>query len=661
MSADIRPLDGVGNNLLHPEWGSTDENLLRRAPAEYTDGIAAPAGTGRPSAREISNAVVDHPEEAVLNDRNLSNFVYAWGQFIDHDFGLTETAVPTESFPASIPLGDPDFDPNGTGTASLRFSRSDHDPDTGTGIGNPRMQTNSVTSYLDGSMVYGSDAERAAALRTFTGGRLAVSEGNLLPFNTSGLENINGSRTTPDDRMFVAGDVRANENVELTAIHTLFVREHNRLADEFARKHPNWSDEQLYQAARRVVIGEIQAITYNEFLPALLGPNALRPSRGYDPRIDPGLVNEFSTAAFRFGHSMLGDDIEFLADDGSEVRDAIALKDAFFNPSIVSETGIEPILKYLTAANAEEIDTLVVDGLRNFLFGQPGQGGFDLPALNIQRGRDHGLADYNTTRAAYGLPRVTSFSEITSDLELQARLEELYGSVDEIDLWVGGLAEDHVRGGSLGPLFTRIIADQFMRMRDGDRFFYQWEFRGRELHEIESTSLTAVIKRNTTLLNIQENSFVFKTGISGRVYDDRDRDGRSDPGEKGIAGRKLELRDEAGVVVAVATTDALGRYRFDHPGLGRFTVAETSPPGGRPTKPATRSVAITRGMEVKGVDFGETVTQTRRNSVRLRTADAVSTIDTVGLSKAESSLDRLTSVVGESDEPLRRRPFRFLR
>src|SRR6185295_549731 len=140
-----------------------------------------------------------------------------------------------------------------------------------------------------------------------------------------------------------------------------------------------------------------------------------------------------------------------------------------------------PVLKYLASDPSSEVDTKVVNSVRNFLFGPPGAGGLDLASLNIQRGRDHGLADYNSTRAAYGLKKVTSFDQITSDPVLAGKLKDLYGSVDNVDLWVGGLAEDHVRGGSLGPTFRRILIDQFTRTRDGDRFWFENQFNGKDL------------------------------------------------------------------------------------------------------------------------------------------------------------------------------------
>lgn len=509
MQLEVIPLDGRGNNLANPEWGSVNQPLLRVSPSDYGDGISSPAGADRPSARVISNTFSVSPEDGVLNDRDFTAFVYAWGQFLDHDIGLTGSADPKEALPVIVPAGDEWFDPNSTGEMTISFSRSQYDPATGTSASDPREQVNVITAFIDGSQVYGVDAERAAALREFVGGRMKVSDGNLMPLNTQGFENANDAHRVADDELFLAGDVRANENPELMSLHTLFVREHNRIADEAARRHPDWTDEELYQFARRVVIAELQNITYDEFLPAILGESAMPAYRGYQADVNPGIATEFSTAGFRVGHSMLGDDIEFLNNDGEEVFEAMGLRESFFNPVMLPETDIDPLLKYLASDNAQEIDPMVVDDVRNFLFGAPGQGGFDLASLNIQRGRDHGLADYNTVREAYGLERVTRFDQITSDPEIQAKLSSTYGTVDNIDLWIGGLAEDHVPGSSMGETFTAILVDQFVRLRDGDRFWYQSSLPGRLVREIEDTTLADIIRRNTNITKLQDNVFFF--------------------------------------------------------------------------------------------------------------------------------------------------------
>jgi len=318
-------------------------------------------------------------------------------------------------------------------------------------------------------MIYGSDAATASELRTMNGGLMKTSSGNMLPLNNTAvlggpmLNMANDAQIFPEDQLFAAGDVRANENIELTSLQTLFVREHNQWAAKIAAAHPSLTDEQIFQQARSIVIGEIESITFNQWLPAILGSNAVSAYHGYNPGVNPAIANEFSTAAFRFGHSIVGDDVEFMDNNGNETQDALPLAFAFFNPAAIKTSGIDPLLKYLSSDVAQEMDTQVVDSLRNFLFGPPGAGGLDLASLNIERGRDNGLADYNSVRVAYHLPAVTSFSQITSDPALAAKLQSLYGSVNNIDLWVGGLAEDHVPGGSMGPTFTAIIADQFQR------------------------------------------------------------------------------------------------------------------------------------------------------------------------------------------------------
>jgi hypothetical protein len=205
----------------------------------------------------------------------------------------------------------------------------------------------------------------------------------------------------------------------------------------------------------------------------------------------------------------VNDDVEFIDNDGEEIRDGLSLAFAFFNPAPLKETGPDPLLKYLATDSAQEVDTQLVDSLRNFLFGPPGAGGLDLASLNIQRGRDHGLADYNTVRRAYGLPAVTATMSITSDPALQSNLLSLYGDMRSLDLWVAGLAEDHLPGSSVGATFQRILLDQFQRTRDGDRNWYERAFSGRQLAALRATRLSDIIRRNTTITKIQDNVFFF--------------------------------------------------------------------------------------------------------------------------------------------------------
>lgn len=493
-----RPVDGIGSNPENVDWGSAGQTLLRLAEARYDDDIGAMV-EDLPGARAISNAVVQQTD-VEPNSFGLSDLFWAWGQFIDHDLDLTE-AGHTEYYEIAVPEGDPFFDPDGTGEAVIPFFRVD--PVDGSGGTEVRAYENEITSFLDASMVYGSDAETAASLRT-DGGKLLLDENGLV------IEIGDGS--------VLAGDVRAGENVALTSLHTLFAREHNRLVDELAVEHPELTDEELFTAARQRVEAEIQAITFNEFLPLLVGKDAISKYEGYDPEVNPGIAVEFSTAAFRFGHTMLSSQIQRLNEDGTVIAAGnLALADAFFSPGEIAENGgIDPILRGLADGTAQEIDTHIVEDVRSFLFGPPGSGGLDLASLNIQRGRDLGVASYNDLREAMGLARAEDFSDITSDSGLAAQLADIYGDVDLVDAWIGGLAEDPHGNGVIGELFATIIIDQFLRLRDGDPYWSQaLGLPKDEIRDLWDTTLADVIEANTDIGSIQDNALVSYDRIAG--------------------------------------------------------------------------------------------------------------------------------------------------
>lgn len=460
-----------------------------------TSGANFADGTGTmvdgPNARYISNTL-SQQTAALGNDRGLSSMVWQWGQFIDHDINLIHAGT-TEYVPIVVPEGDPVFSTGST----IPFLRSEFTG--GTSADDPRAYSNEITHWLDGSMVYGSDEERATALRSYSGGRLITGNDGYMPRNLGGLENDGGGVLDEADQ-FLAGDVRANEQAGLTTMHEVFFRYHNVWADRLSEEHSDWTDEEIYQTARKLVGATIQQITYEQWLPTLLGDDAMKRYRGYDPTIDSSISTAFSTAAFRFGHTMLTDELLRINSDGSTYGDgSLSLTSAFFNPdAIVGDGAIEALLRGLATQESNEIDTQAIEGVRSLLFGTPEAGGPDLIALNLTRGRDHGIADYNTLRLDFGLSTIESFDDITSDASLAAALEEVYGDVDSIDAWIGLMAEDHLEDASVGETLAAILADQFARLRDGDRFFYLNDEGVRHyLDEIDEISLADVISLTT--------------------------------------------------------------------------------------------------------------------------------------------------------------------
>jgi hypothetical protein len=488
LAEEYRSIDGSNNNIKYPNWGKPGIPLIRIARTSKDP--------NKPNPRDISNIVLVQASKT-YNAKSATDHFWVWGQFLDHDIVLTPTN-PNDKLDIAVPQGDPYFDPSMTGTVAIPFERSQRVNG---------QQINIQSSFVDASNVYGSNASRASALRTNDGsGKLKTRYLDLPEYNLLGHPNA------PDTSRsyYLAGDVRANVQPLLTAYHAIWVREHNRLVSKMSYDNPSVDGETLYQEARRRVIALNQIITYNEFMPLLLGKDGLNPYTGYKPHVNPGIINEFATAGYRLGHSLVPSELLRLDSNLKPIsKGHLKLKDAFFNPKLLAKgNSIEPLMRGAAVQICENLDAKVVNDLRNHLFGNPGDGGMDLGALNIQRGRDHGLPSYNDMREDLGLSRKKSFKEITSDVETTSRLTKIYKNIDEIDAWVGGLSEDPHAGSMLGELFFHLCKTQFEVIRDGDRFWYQGQFDQDELKELESTTWADVIRRNTSIKDeIQDEIF----------------------------------------------------------------------------------------------------------------------------------------------------------
>ena len=566
ISFPTRTLDGRGNNQNHPAWGRANTLYLRVAPANYADGVSSMAGG--PALRYVSDRVFNDTGQNLFSENGVTQWAWVWGQFLDHDFGLRDE-TPAEPAPIAFNSTDPlEMFRNDLG--AIAFSRTPAAP--GTGSTTVRQQVNTISSYIDASNVYGTTASRLEWLRvgpvdnnlSNNGARLMLDDGYLPTVGARGdaasapAMDLMGALQGQPSHAVVAGDVRANENIALTAIHTLFAREHNRIVAAL----PSYlSADDRFEIARRVVGAEVQWITYTQFLPSL--GVRLDPYQGYDTSVNAGLSNEFAVVGYR-AHSMIHGEFDATAPIGrytegqlaafeaggipvertaTDVTLVIPLSVAFGNPDLLRMVGIGPVLRSLGERqykNDEQIDNT----LRSVLFQvpKPGvpdpsvcgtpvvnpdcfSGVSDLGAIDVARGRDHGMPRYNALRVAYGLAPKTSFSDVTGEgtqrfpadplidpanpiddpnildfvrlrdpsgvlipldspdasenavvgvrrTTLAARLNAMYGTVDNLDAFVGMVSERHVSGTEFGELQLAMWKKQFQATRDGDRFFY---------------------------------------------------------------------------------------------------------------------------------------------------------------------------------------------
>ncbi len=521
---DVRPANfpsanGSEVNSVQPEWGKAGTLLGRVANASHDASSNWMGLSDLPNTREISNSVCAQP--GVINDeRGLSDFNWLWGQFITHeiDFTLTqngrvgENGTPEQ---ANIEIDENDSVMGASGGSQIRFFRSLYVSVVDVNGVEHREHPNSITTWIDGSVVYGSSDSTQNWLRTFEGGRMKVSEnpyGDLLPVAKDDDETappMSFAGFSADVR-FIAGDSRANEHIALMALHVLFMREHNRLAEGIQERNPDWSDEDIFQRARKIVAAQIQAITYEEFLPSL--GVTLDTYSGYDSNVNPEVTSAFATVGFRMGHSQIGDVFLRVNEQRTPIEEGhMSLFDGFWTTSPVTEEGgIAPIFRGMAMQVQPANDIYYGEDLRNHLFGMPGAGGMDLCAMDIQRGRDHGVPDYGAVRAAFELGAVTNYSEITSDPDVATRLMQAYAAEDpgHIDPLIGMLAEDHLPDSALGETMDALIRDQFMRLRDGDPFYYENdpELDG-VVSDLSSTRLAHIILQNTEIESLQCDVF----------------------------------------------------------------------------------------------------------------------------------------------------------
>uniref|UniRef100_A0A3B4VC03 Eosinophil peroxidase-like n=1 Tax=Seriola dumerili TaxID=41447 RepID=A0A3B4VC03_SERDU len=567
----FRTASSTCNNRENTRWGSSNIPFTRWLPAEYEDGTSLPKGWNPklrvnkhflPLVREVSNQILRTANSDVESDPLYTHLVTIFGQWTDHDLTFTPHSPVIRSFnngidcdkscertepcfPIEIPKKDPRFGKKSE--ECIPFFRSA----AGCGSGNTghifgastvRQQMNSLTAFIDAGQVYGSDDTKARFLRNLTTdeGLLRVNTEytdngrELLPFTNMGANMCaSRSRITNDNveevPCFLAGDERTNENIGLTSLHTLLMREHNRLARALAKLNPHWGGERLYQEARKIMGGYFQVLTFRDYLLHIVGPDfiakQLSTYPGYDENVDPSISNVFATAAYRFAHLMV-QPFMFRLDGEYQENSKFPsplLHKAFFAPwRIVFEGGVDPILRGLVGRQAKlnTQDQMMTDELRDRLFKFSAELALDLGALNMQRGRDHGLPGYNQWRKFCGLSQPRNkkqLAKVLKNKKLSRSLFKLYRKADNIDVWLGGVAEPFVRGGRVGPLFACLIATQFQRIRQGDRYWWENEgvFTEAQRESLRETSLARIICDNTGITEVPAKPFQYKLRVSG--------------------------------------------------------------------------------------------------------------------------------------------------
>ncbi|XP_067677968.1 thyroid peroxidase-like [Haliotis asinina] len=512
----IRPLSGVCNNLDNPGWGAPLQDFRRLIDAVYDDTAGKPRFNDLPSARAVSVACFPDDSDSTL-EASLNQMVMQWGQFMAHDFAGTPGTSASgccsgmdssgkhpdydsdgNCFPILIPSGDRYFND------CLPFSRSQSSPQNTS----PREQFNILTSYIDASTVYGGSDEELDELRAKSSGLLkTTSGGNQLPNSKKTFCLLRkGSTKCPN-----AGDWRVNVFAGLTATHTLWVLQHNRLAAGLAKEHKDWDDDTLFEEARRIVIAAIQRITYEDWLPLILGDDfydafELGSTYAYDASVNPGLYNSFATAANRFGHSQLR--ATYNVKDYSDLKIQDMFMDVFY-----ANNGIKEVFEGLLVDKNQKTDEKFTKGVTDHLFEhvQTKDGAKDLVSFNIQRGRDHGLPSYQAFRDK-AIKFASDNSISITKPTVPSCASSVYSDTDNTDLFAGAMSETPVPGGLVGPTFAYIMGLQFSEIRSGDRFWYETSnttigFTSDQLNEIEKLTLSQVICNNVGIDTIQTDAF----------------------------------------------------------------------------------------------------------------------------------------------------------
>ncbi|XP_065334518.1 peroxidase-like [Cloeon dipterum] len=550
-TSPYRNIDGTCNNINHPSWGRSMTAYKRMIPPKYGDGLyklrkSHSASAPLPSPREISISLISDKDKP---EKEVTAAVMQWAQFVGIDLAQTPSAKmiftgssiscckpdgsnlpPRSVHPFCAPIAVPSDDPVFNDRQCLDYVRSVTAPRPDCKFG-PAEQMNQATHWLDLSMVYGITKEISDKLRTHSNGHLATSPGPARPLMALSLEPTSDCQGTikPIGPCFKSGDSRVNDQPMLTALQTVWVREHNRLADALHALNPQWGDETLFQEARRITIAEYQHITYDQWIPLLLGDlyskqMGLQKS-DYSESVNPAVRNSFSTAALQFLYSMIPGNISLFSPERRS-NTTLRLREHFNKPGVIQKQGIlDQLLRMLATQSAQKVDLIHTEEVTHgFYAGELSNLGADALSIVVQRGRDHGLPGYNDFRSACGLPRMSCIDEFADLLPKTVvnLLKTLYANVNDVDLYVGAMAERLVDGALVGPTFRCLLGRQLRDTRKSDRFFYDLQgqagsFTPEQLASIKKVTLARIFCNNGDDIKMMQPDVFYKPTTRGSL------------------------------------------------------------------------------------------------------------------------------------------------
>lgn len=517
---------------------------MRLLPANYADGVGEPwLEPELPNPRSISNVAMKGNSGLPSTENRTVLFVIFGYHVVADVVDTTKPGCPIDFLNIRIPKDDSHFNAGKSKKEYIDYERSQWHTKTGWSPNNPREQVNQETSWLDGSSIYGSSHSRCDALRSFAHGQFASrakgsnpaqslpaesNVGNLMwsaPDPSTGDHSING--------LCVLGNDRGNENLFIMAEGVIWFRYHNYLASQFENESLGLTDEELFQKARKWVIATFQKIAFYDWLPAFLGHD-VPPYDRYQSFVDSGVSHEFQVAAMSSLATMFPPGVymrnrtcnfrDIVNKDGTNTSKALRVCNSYWNrqnQNVEKPEDIDDLIFGMASQIAEKEDNIVVEDLRDYMYGTLRISRSDFIATSIQQSRDHGLATYNTAREAFRLAPTKNWTDINPELsinnmELFQQLAQLYkNDTSKLELLPGGMLENN---GTFGKLFTTIILEQFERLRNGDRFWFENTQNGlfteEEINIIRNRTFHDVIVAVTDAEeeDIQKNVFFWRNG-----------------------------------------------------------------------------------------------------------------------------------------------------